>query len=438
MLLKQNQEQQRRMIQYKNEMMHKLSHEYDFEENQKKMRKLMEDEAKRKNHNTSIDMRYEQRILDYKQNQSKLNQKVDFNAENYLRFKQNDKDRIADYQNKCFNPKPVSPINYENFREENKKSIRASYNEFRNSQSNNQQGNNQNLEEKMDNKNIEELNIDQYKVEPLDSNKENQQEQNNQNVNSLYSSDNAYQSNQNNNNPLNYQHNQNEYNSNPQDYQNEYQNYSLNKSTNLQNKYPSNTENDLQKWNDPNFYRYYSFNPIKEYNSQDVKSDIKRNFIAHNHDSALEDLFDKSRRSHMALNKSVHEFNKEQAENKYQNKLAEERNKANLIEERRKELERLKLENLEMNLLKREKQSTYKNLLDSQSYPFKPLNNSYEAPQNLNTNNNYQNHHNAFKFYVGEKNYNLGNTLLEHNPILNPVNSYSFAKYYMKKHQMAS
>ena len=90
-------------------------------------------------------------------------------------------------------------------------------------------------------------------------------------------------------------------------------------------------------------------------------------------------------------------------------------------------------EKYEMNMLKQQKQNSYRNILEMQS----GYNNKYG--DNLSNNNKSDDKpKNAFKYYVGKKNYDLGGTMLDHNPIINPVNSYSFAKYYIKRHNLIS
>ena len=174
--------------------------------------------------------------------------------------------------------------------------------------------------------------------------------------------------------------------------------------------------------NSPQYKQFYSFNPQKEYNNIETRSQITRNIIAHNNSQNLDEIFKKAKESYYVINKSVLDFNKSQVSYKNMAKQLEEENKKKMIEERLKDAQRIKYENIENQIIKQQKQNNYKSLLDNQQIPSYGL-----LQQNVDT----------MKPYCAPRSYYLGATNLDHNPILNPVNNYSFAKYYLNKSNLS-
>ena len=336
--LKEIQENKEKHQKFKQDIMNKLSFEYDIDDAKKRLKRLDEDINRKAQVSTSLDTNYEKRIHDFKENQSKLNIKNDEFSNNYLKFKNiNNVDRVSSFQDVCFNPK-------------------ATPNDLTNSyQINKNQLDQQILDEE---KNLE---FDKYKINKLENSKLEE-------INSQY---------------MNYYNNQEE-------------------------------------------------EKIKQVESP---SKLQSNIISHNqlNNKNLNEIYQKSQLDHFALKKSIFEFNKEQIDQRYNFKKQEDQDKKLLIEQRMQELQRMNNEKYEMNMLKQQKQNSYRNILEMQS----GYNNKYG--DNLSNNNKSDDKpKNQFKFYVGKKNYDLGGTMLDHNPIINPVNSYSFAKYYIKRHNLIS
>lgn len=192
-----------------------------------------------------------------------------------------------------------------------------------------------------------------------------------------------------------------------------------------------NNINETDKFN----YDKYKVDTLGDLNNQnnnqietipiDNKKDeyIDQNHIRNSNIITFEQANYNSYIKNQALNKSVYEYNKEQANTKLLNKysISEIRRQAEL---RSIELNNINKEKEEILKEKLSNQNSYKRILDSQT----SCTNEMKKENNINCN--------CFKFYVGNKNYDLGVTMIENNPILNPVNSYSFAKYYIKKHNL--
>lgn len=336
--------------------MNKLSFEYDMDESKKRLKKQEVERERFSKIPTSLDTKYEQRVLNLKDKQNQLNKILDLNSDYYVRYKNdNYNDRIGKYQEMCFNPNPRnSPYSLQlssqnqNDQQQAIQSDQCNTNKTQQAQSfipDRYQENDKNID------------IERYKIKQI------------------------------------------EYNQNPALYQEPIENINN------------------------NFIESGAYNNV---------SNLTENITTHNpiNKKNLDEINQKYRDEHIALSRSILDFNKEQADIRYNNKRQEEDNKKFLNEERRKELERMNKEKNEFNLMKQYKQNSYKSILDMQA----GYNNKFG--DNLSNNPVKPHNGNTFKFYSGAKNYNLGDTSLDHNPIINPVNSYSFAKYYIRKHNL--
>ena len=420
-LIKEALQQRERNLKYKMEITNKLSQEYRKAEEEKRLRKLKEDEEYKLKQSTSLDHKYDQHVNYFKNKVSSLSDRVDSNAQSYLKYKNacvkdDYNKKIEEFQDRCFNSikkshevredKPRTHNNLkselDNYINNNQKKI-----SLKEDENTNHQGNDNNLE----------FNPDIYKLEnPFKNNSNeinisNDYLNNYDNVNSMY--------------------NQNNY-GNYNDYNNLNFNSSIKKPENLPeispqthiSSVPNNNLNyyslDKIRQHSPSYKQFYSFNPEKEYNLKETTTSIRNNIIAHNNAHHLEEIYKKSKSNYTAINKSILDFNKEQVKYKDMAKILEDENKRKLIEERLKESQKIKLENIESNIVRHQKQVNYKNILDHQLIPNYGVNNDQDK----------------FKFYVTPKNYFLGGTQLDHNPIINPVNNYNFAKYYLQRNNM--
>lgn len=484
-----------RNLQYKMDISNRLSQEYQKANDEKRLREQREIDDYRKHQNTSLDIKHEQSFTKYKSRINNLDDKVNTNKNNYVKFKQDyniNENRIEDFQDKCFNnySKQGIPLKASSNIKTNQ-SLISEYREYLADQNNvnkeaniggsnncinnvqysadnlngfpedtiNQQNaliannpdykqsvNKNNLEEAYSSQVQEALDIDKFKVSNIIENQGNSNAINvnannqcnyyNNNNNKINKQNNEFDSSNNNNSAGQFQaknfNNESTFTNNSKCNNSVFNSQTLDFNSAIKNHHNSNNhlnkENSVIKdkrnsdfdgkirENSPEYKQYYSFNPKKEYNNQETSSSLKRNIISHNNANHLEEVFQKSKQNYSTISKSILEFNKEQVMYKNLSKAMEDQNKKKVIEERMKEAQKIKLENMESNIIKQQKQSNYKSILDSQSLPYQT-----KHPQD------------AFKFYVLPKQYYLGNTMLDQNPILNPVNNYNFARYYLNR-----
>lgn len=430
-------QQRQKNIQYKIELNNKLNQEYQREEEEKKLRKLKEDEENRKKQNTGLDLKYEKHMGDFRRKVNDLSDKVHNNAQNFIKYKtenyNNDK-RIENYQDKCYNAYGKNNIILQNkINDDNgdyQYDVPMNYNAINtNNNQDNYWGSNQisqgynpsnqysnDINNKYDQYNqvqesTEILDVDKYRINSdLICNDKNH-------INSINSSQ---PNNRNLPNISNLGFNSSIRNINNNSH-NIYQSFSHN--NNYNNNY---NQDDLEKirQNSPSYknsQNYYPYNSRNDYNKQETHSSLNKNILAHNNSHHLEDMYKKARNEYTAISKSVLDFNKEQINYKNHSRLLEEQDKKKMIDERMREAQKMKLQNMESNIMKHQKQNNYKNILDSQTNPSLKNNSTQDS----------------FKFYVGPKNYYLGSTQLDYNPILNPVNNYGFARYYLQKNTNA-
>lgn len=103
-----NKEISRKQIQQRFEIKNKLGREYDMEEAEKIRRRRMEIEDSKRKHSTTLDIKHENHVNTYKNHISRLNEIVDFNQENYIKYNSAIPDRVRTYQDICYNPR-LSP-----------------------------------------------------------------------------------------------------------------------------------------------------------------------------------------------------------------------------------------------------------------------------------------------------------------------------------------
>jgi hypothetical protein len=422
-------EQKEKNHRYKLEIYNRLGQEYQKEEDEKKQRESKERDMQRQPYETSLDHKYDRNVNSFRNRIVNLSDKVDNNSNNYLKYKENhniynEENRIQNFQEKCYNNMKV--LKNENL---NNNLQSNGYGQIENNNKTylpETNDNSQNLGNSDLNK---ELELEKYKIENLKESK------------------------------LIDECNRNEINEFIK--QSQKQNYNFNNSIRQQNlsdhvlQEASNNCNELERLRErtPSYKQHYAFNPQKQYNEMDQSSLLKKNIISLNTNNLerLQQYNDVYKKNHQALNKSVLDYNMEQINFKRRVKDMEEQNKKQLLEERLKEGQRLKRENMEKNIIKNNNINNYRQILDNQcSYGGNNLNHSQFNPninnpnsQNINNSNlasdlpnrNYYCEQDNFKFYVTPKTYSLGGTSLDHNPILNPVNSYKFARYYLQKNQ---
>lgn len=413
------------MIRYKNEVTNILSNEYQREEEEKKSKERQILDERRKACETGLDVKYDRNVNNFKKKINNMSDKVDINAKNYINFCNQNKNN---YEVK----KELLQLN--NFNN----SIKSSYNQN-------------------DLLDYSKLNEQQYvkdNNENFNINNHIEKEVNN----NIYSGNSQKESDINNVNQFNYIEqldpllnrnieisDKNHYNNRISDKQSEGSKSS--KSSVVENMQDGNQKNhssnlanmgnnimyggnntgfsmDKYRQNSPEYKKYYSYNPQKEYNLMDTKSDIRGNIISHlsHGNKILDEAQENSKKNYKAINKSILEFNQEQVAYKNLAKILENDIKKNINNERLLELQKLKLESQENQMLKIQNQQNYKNILDNQLYFGDSIKNTNDP----------------LKFYVHPKNYYLGNTQLEVNPIVNPVNNYSFAKYYLNQNNLLS
>lgn len=454
-LIKEALQQRERNLKYKFEVSNKLSQEYKKEEEEKRMRKLKEDEEYKRKQNTSLDHKYDQHVHNFRSKVSSLSDRVDSNAQNYLKYRNTQKDdyykKIEDFQDKCFNSIKLSQDTYGRHTNSNSNynmnlnghpTLNASLDQYiKENQLNVNNGENNLAFDKYDNIKIEDIENQKFQ-NYYNSNDLNEFSQGMYNVegfnsegkyhNDNYTLDNKINhkdtqllenSNHNNFNGVNSQLNHSDYIRILPENQLNF-NSSIKKPESNDLTLGSNNFNyqslDKIRQHSPSYKQFYSFNPQKEYNLKDTTTSLRNNIIAHNNSHRLDEVFKQSKQNYTAISKSILDFNKEQVKYKDIAKALEDENKRKLIEERLKESQKIKLENIESNVMRHQKQVNYKSILDHQMIP----NFGCKTDQD------------QFKFYVTPKNYFLGGTQLDHNPIINPVNNYNFARYYLQRNHM--
>lgn len=440
-LIKEALQQRERNLKYKMDVSNKLSQEYKKEEEEKRLRKMREDEEYKMKQNTSLDHKYDQHVHFFRTKVSSLSDRVDSNAQSYLKYKNaSQKDdyykKIEEYQDKCFNSikqsQEANEKNYNNINNygTNLKSSLDQYIKELQQKNNGVDAKNEEISsyENNVNNNNTDFNPDLYKVDNPYLQNSNQYQDGNpfldQEKNYLLDSNyynnsklENYQSNTNNKYTDNKNLNFNSSIKNPNEYE-------FNQNTDTKVSSGNNNFNyyslDKIRQHSPSYKQFYSFNPEKEYNLKDTTTTLRNNIIAHNNAHHLDEIFKKSKSNYTAISRSILDFNKEQVKYKDMAKALEDENKRKLVEERLKESQKIKLENIESNLVRHQKQVNYKSILDHQMIPNYGVNTDQDQ----------------FKFYVTPKNYFLGGTQLDHNPIINPVNNYNFARYYLQRNNM--
>lgn len=342
--------------------MSKLGKEYENEEAEKAKKRKMELEDSRRDYSTTLDIKHERRVENYKNYINKLSSKVDNNQENYVKYSSSIPNRIRTYQDICYNPR-LSPNPKKDDSQAN-----SSYEV------------------------AQKLNSESYR-----------QDQGKESPRQL-------------------------------DYHQFYDD-NLNYKEKIKSQTIGNSHDIIDSGiNQPYYYNEsgqssieipYQFEslPPNSRESDEKVSSLPSNIIAHNNSKHLEDLYNKHKNNHIALNKSVLEFNIEAAKIKQEAILMEEENRRRMMNERIWESEQTKMGALETNFIKQCKQINYKALLDFQAALRARDKNSPEIRD-------------SFKYYEGKRGCNLGVSLLSHNPIINPVNSYSFAQYYIRKNHL--
>lgn len=396
-----------------------MSHEYQREEEDKKAKERQILEERKKACETGLDVKYDRNVTNFKMKINHMSDKVDINAKNYINFcnqhKNNYEEKKEMLQLINFNNSAKNYINHDNFlkdqnyiKENNEKFELTNFNEENNI-------NNSDLHQNNENDKYSGSNINYIKQ--LDSINEKFFEENDK-INSkiLDKHSEHSKSSKSSAHDQNCKSDQNEKVSSS--------NFAHIGNNIMYGKNNLEISMDKYRQHSPEYKKYYSYNPQKEYNSMDTKSDIRGNIISHisHGNKILDEAQENSKKNYKAINKSILEFNQEQVAYKNLAKLLENDNKKSVNNERLMELQKLKMENHENQILKVQNQQNYKNILDNQLY----FGDSIKSTND------------PLKFYVPPRNYYLGNTQLEVNPIVNPVNNYSFAKYYLNQNNLLS
>lgn len=160
----------------------------------------------------------------------------------------------------------------------------------------------------------------------------------------------------------------------------------------------------------PTFYRYYAFNPNKNYNIKETVSTIKRNVVSPSNFKDLESILQLSKNETLKTSKSVLDFNLQQVTEKKKKTQLEKLNKLAVMQSNLKYIDSTNREIQEKVKIKKQGQNDYYHILDAQTNP--KINKKIVNDK--------------FKFYSDYRGFDLGEGLAKPNPITNPVNSYVF------------
>lgn len=160
----------------------------------------------------------------------------------------------------------------------------------------------------------------------------------------------------------------------------------------------------------PTFYRYYAFNPSKNYNIKETVSTIKRNVVSPTNFKDLASILQISKNEQLKTSKSVLDFNIKQSIEKKKILELDKMNKLKVLQSSIISNEKAHSDIKEKESIKKQMQVEYSHDLDLQN----------KVKQNKKLVNE------KFKFYSDFRGFDLGKGLDRPNPITNPVNSYVF------------